>query len=401
MKPSKLTYLSNMWTPGGDAAGECIRQAQTIEELGYVNLNWTDQTQTWQFRAGWRPDLIPYAAVMPDHDAWFDTLTLGAAVLARTERIMLSTIIDSYRRPASVLAQALNSLDQIGHGRFLVAIGTGEDKQFEPYGMSRLEPRNTRLEDFIQTTRALMLSDKPVTRDSQYNPLRDALVGLPTYHPDRTLPIIIVGGGPRVMKIIGRSADGWGTYLPGSMADELEPFEESIARMRASAVEHDRDPEALLLPVGAEVVMLCEDADQVQRCYDSVYTRMSVMNLTPTGADWKRWGGRHPIGDDWALSVTHRSTKFTLDEVQDYCAKVRPEDIDHMIYIGTPEEVAAKSIKWYGAMGVQELPQILHWDKATFVCPELAEIGPSGKPRWHDLHLRYLERLRELLALRT
>jgi hypothetical protein len=49
-------------------------------------------------------------------------------------------------------------------------------------------------------------------------------------------------------------------------------------------------------------------------------------------------------------------------------------------------------------MGLLALPQVLHWDAATFVCPELAETGAAGTPRWHDLHLRYLNALNKALA---
>ena len=144
--------------------------------------------------------------------------------------------------------------------------------------------------------------------------------------------------------------------------------------------------------------MLCENDEQVERCYESLYTRMFVLNLTPTGAHWRQWGGEHPLGDDWALSGSHRSTRFTRAELLDICAKVRPADIDHMLYLGTPEDVAARAVKWYRAMGLTQLPQILHWDAATFACPELAEPAPSGVPRWHELHLRYLAHLNKMLV---
>ena len=141
--------------PGG-GIGPNIRGIQLLERLGY-DAHWlSDQTQSWIFRNGWAPDLVAGASAIPNYEAFFDTIPLLAAMGAATEKIKLAVTLDCFRRPPSLLAQTINTLDHISRGRMTIALGTGEDKQFVPYGMERPEPRNTRLEEALRTIRALI-----------------------------------------------------------------------------------------------------------------------------------------------------------------------------------------------------------------------------------------------------
>ena len=124
-----------------------------------------------------------------------------------------------------------------------------------------------------------------------------------------------------------------------------------------------------------------------------------MLNLTPTGAHWANWGSKHPLGDDWALSVTHRSTSFTRDEMRDICARITDDDIQHMCYIGTPEDVAARSAKWYRAAGIPQVPvPMTGANFTTTLFPETRELADDGLPRWHHLYVRYSEELNRQLA---
>ena len=108
--------------------------------------------QSWIFRSIWSPELIPTAAQVPDYEACYNTIPLLAAVASHTEKILLSTIVDCYRRSPSILAQELLTLDHISHGRVMIAIGTGKNKQFA-LRTQRTEPRNAHLEEAIESSR--------------------------------------------------------------------------------------------------------------------------------------------------------------------------------------------------------------------------------------------------------
>ena len=194
--PFAGTAGMEMHRPGG--VRDAIRAARLYEQLGYVATGYSDQMQSWIFRSIWSPELIPTAAQVPDYEACYNTIPLLAAVASHTEKILLSTIVDCYRRSPSILAQELLTLDHISHGRVMIAIGTGENKQFLPYGLERTEPRNAHLEEAIRIIKTLMSTTQPVTEpDNRFWKLDEALVALPPYNPEHPPLVLLAGGGPR------------------------------------------------------------------------------------------------------------------------------------------------------------------------------------------------------------
>jgi phthiodiolone/phenolphthiodiolone dimycocerosates ketoreductase len=280
-----------------------------------------------------------------------------------------------------------------------IHIGTGENKQFLPYGLERTEPRNARLEEFIRTVKILMVSQDPVTLpDNRFWPMEDALVALPPFRVGRTVPIIMVGGGPRAMRIAARVADGIGTYIPGAFGDSVERYEEDLAVFWAEVERVGRDPKTLRARAFDQVI-LCENDAQVDEAVRSPFTRSLVLNLTPTGKTWREaWGVEHPLGDDWALSVTHRSTMFTRDELLRIIEPVTPDIVQRMILVATPEEAAARAVPWLRAAGTTHVPLTHGSNFSTTLFPDQLLPADDGLPRWHHLALRYTAELNRLLA---
>jgi phthiodiolone/phenolphthiodiolone dimycocerosates ketoreductase len=387
-----------VWKPGGiDTA---VRAVQLLEKLGYAGLGLSDQLQSWCFRSLWRPELVPAAGAVADHEAFYDTMVLTAALASHTEHLRFTPIVDCFRRTPAHLAQSLLTLDQISRGRVSISVGNGEDKQFVPYGIERTEPKNSHLEEAIRIIRSLLRSSVPVSMpDNKFWRLDNALVSLQPADAARPPAVMMVGGGPRAMRIAARVADGIGTYLPGAYADRVEGFEEDLATFWGEAKKVGRDPAELVVgAAGAELLVLCENDEQVQQAYESPYTRATALNLTPLGKHWRMWGGAHPLGDDWALSVTHRSTMFSTDELLEIVAAVRPEDLHHTMFIGRPEDCAERVIPWLRAAGVTEIPLITGYNFATILFPEQLELGDNGLPRWHNLTVAYVDAVNRRLA---
>ncbi len=375
-----------------------LRGFQVMEKLGYPMVAFSEQAQSWIFRSAWGPEISAAAEDVPDYEAFYDTFTLIAAGAAVTDRIGFATMTDCYRRPPSVLAQTLLTLDKLSEGRVALMVGTGETKQFAPYGLERSLPRYKRLEACIRAVKALLRASDPITLDNEFWPLEDALLALQPHDPARPPLVYLLGGGPTAMKIAGRVADGLGTYTPGGYDDDVAGFEADLATLREEAERHDRDP-ATIPVFPANTMILCENDEQVDAALDSLFTRAFVLNLTPTGEHWKNWGSEHPLGDDWALSITHRSTLFTPDEMREICAEVSPEDIQHMCYVGLPEDVAARSAKWYRAAGIPGVPVPMNGANfTTTLFPETRELADDGLPRWHHLNVRYSEELNRRLT---
>jgi len=160
-----------------------------------------------------------------------------------------------------------------------------------------------------------------------------------------------------------------------------------------------RNPAELIVGAsGAEIMVLCEDDEQIEQAYASPYTRATALNLTPLGKHWRLWGGSHPLGGDWALSVTHRSTMFSTDALLDIVSQVRPEDLDHTMFIATPEDCAQRVVPWLRAAGVREIPLITGYNFATILFPEQLELADNGLPRWHNLVVSYRDAVNRRLA---
>ena len=136
----------------------------------------------------------------------------------------------------------------------------------------------------------------------------------------------------------------------------------------------------------------------MEKLLESVYIKMTCLNLTPAGEYWRLWGSEHPLGDNYKLSNTHRSTFFNKDEVAEICSKVSAKDIQQLLYVGTPEDVARRSAPWFKIAGLKKVPKTFMGNFASYVLPELSEPGEDGKPRWHALDERYFKELNRLLA---
>jgi len=395
-----VAFIGGVGLEIGRTAGfeSSLRGIQVMEKLGYPLAAFSEQTQSWIFRAAWGADVTSAAREVPDYEAFYDTFTLIAAAAAVTDRIGLATMTDCYRRPPVVLAQTLLTLDHLSKGRVALMLGTGENKQFVPYGLERSVPRYKRLEESIRAIKTLLRAKDAIDFDGEFWPMRDALLALEPYNPEEAPMVYLLGGGPTAMKIAGRVADGLGTYTPGGYDDDVAGFEEDLATMHAEADRVGRDP-ASIPTFPANTMILCEDDEQVTKALDSLFTRAFVLNLTPTGAHWKRWGSEHPLGDDWALSLTHRSTRFLREEMVDIASKVTDDDIQHMCYVGLPEDVGARSAKWYRAAGVPAVPvPVTAASFTTTLFPETRELADDGLPRWHHLYVRYAEELNRQLA---
>lgn len=146
----------------------------------------------------------------------------------------------SYRHPALV-AKMGATLDIISGGRFTLGIGAGwYAEEYEAYGLSFPPPgeRVQRLRDAIRVIRAMWTEDAPRLRTRHYAVQDGWCNPRPLQRPSP--PIWVGGGGPRILRIAARYADGWnyGAMTPEQFAAKRE-------ELRAYATEAGRSPDAL------------------------------------------------------------------------------------------------------------------------------------------------------------
>jgi alkanesulfonate monooxygenase SsuD/methylene tetrahydromethanopterin reductase-like flavin-dependent oxidoreductase (luciferase family) len=191
-----------------------LATARLLDELGYDLIGIQDH---------------PYN---PDH---LDALSLLAVILGQTERVrVFPTVANLGMRPPAMLAKASASLDQLSSGRFELGLGAGGF--LEPIvamgGEARSPGENFQaLTEAIEIIRA-MWSGAPA---AQYSGKFYRLSGVqPGPRPVHDMGIWIGGYGPRLLNLIGRTADGWVcplmNYVPPGPAAQLSAVIDGAAR---------------------------------------------------------------------------------------------------------------------------------------------------------------------------
>lgn len=325
-------------------ADECVEQAVELERDGWDYANLADQLQT----------MAPRVLMSGDDqegwscgEQWLDPFALIAAAAQRTNRIEIGIgVVDAIRRSPGVLAQSMATLDWLSHGRCYFTFGTGENKQFLPYGQERTKPTG-KLEESLRVIRALYDSrGEPISRPSEFWPLRDAVFPLSLY-ADRAPKILVAGGGPRIHRIVGELADGWFVYLPGGVAGSAQHYADAVGAIKESAIRHGRDAEALEFHAMVFPVLTDED-EQAERYLLHPMIRWTAIITVPNGSTWRRLGQPHalgiphPFGDDWAFSRDFYVTRYSRAEVDAACAATPIEICKATCIWGSPKNAASQ-----------------------------------------------------------
>ncbi len=179
----------------------------------------------------------------PYQPAFLDTWTLLSYVAAATERVHLAANVTNLPlRPPAVLARAAASLDLLSGGR--VALGLGGGAFWE--GIEAMGgPRRTggqavaALREAIEIVRGVWDTDVRggVRVRGEHYQVVGAKRGPAPAHP---IPIWVGGYKPRMLRLIGRHADGW---LPSLFyLDGPEALAEGNTVIDEAAVAAGRDP---------------------------------------------------------------------------------------------------------------------------------------------------------------
>ena len=181
MRPFRFAVMAER----GRSAEHWREVAQRAEALGYDTLLMPDHITS---------QLAPVAA-------------LAAAAAATTTLRIGSFVFDNdYRNPV-MLAREATTLDLLSSGRLEFGLGAGwNTRDYEQLGIPYDAPkiRVDRMEEALGLIKRLW-TEESVTHEGTHYRVRDAVVlPKPTQHPHP--PVMIGGGGPRMLRIAAREA---------------------------------------------------------------------------------------------------------------------------------------------------------------------------------------------------
>jgi probable F420-dependent oxidoreductase len=226
--------------PGGAPItfDEMATWALRAESLGFDSL-WVSDHFFYSF-ARFGDDPTPIASVEP--------LTAIAGLAAVTERIRLGTLVlgSPFRHP-SILAKMATTIDGISGGRLDLGLGAGWfEEEFGAFGypFGSVDDRFRSLEETLQVVDALF-SGASTSFEGPTVSLRDALL-LPE-PVQRRIPTWIGGkGGPRLLTLAARYADGWNSVWRWTP----EAYGERASFARSACEREGRDPATFRFSVG-------------------------------------------------------------------------------------------------------------------------------------------------------
>ena len=179
----------------------------------------------------------------PYQRRFLDTWTLLSWLAARTEHVHLFPDVACLplRHPA-LLAKAAASLDRLSDGRVELGLGAGAFWDgIAAWGGPRRTPKESvdALEEAIEVIRHVWAGERGIRFDGEHYRLDGAHAGPPPAHD---IGIWLGAYGPRMMRVVGRLADGWVPSLPNLPLDEVLPRHAAIDDAARAA---DRDPAAI------------------------------------------------------------------------------------------------------------------------------------------------------------
>ena len=144
------------------------------------------------------------------------------------------------------MAKMAVSADEVSAGRVILGLGAGwHDPEYDAFGFAK-DHRVGRFEESLRIITPLLRGER-VTVTGRYHRTRDARLFPPAR---RTIPILVAGEGPRILRLAARHADAWNTAWYGVPDDRLA---RQLAALNEALEDEGRDPGTMSKTVGMVV----------------------------------------------------------------------------------------------------------------------------------------------------
>jgi probable F420-dependent oxidoreductase len=255
-------YDFSLPSGGPVAFAPVAEQAARAERLGFDAVWISDHFFASLERYG--GDRTRYGSLEP--------LTTLAALARTTERVRLGTLVLSagFRHPA-VLAKSATAIDRLSGGRLDLGLGAGWfQDEYDAFGypFGEIGERFGLLEETLAYLGALF-DGGPATFEGRRFAMREAFDHPPPLQRPR--PPMLVGGkgGPRLLRIAARLADGWNAAWRWAPRD----YAPRARAAREACEAAGRDPATFRLSLGLFTVV-GEDRRDLERRVALIHSRL-------------------------------------------------------------------------------------------------------------------------------
>jgi F420-dependent oxidoreductase-like protein len=229
-----------------------IHWAQRVEELGFDSVWVSDHFFL---------DLGKYGGPSRRFGS-LEALTTLAAIAAETDRVRLGTLVLCYAfRHPPLVAKMAATLDVVSGGRLELGMGAGwYEDEFREYGFEfpSAGERMSRLAEALDIIGGMLARDTFTYTGRYYQVVEAPNEPQPVQRPR---PPLIVGskGGPRSLRIVADSADGWNTVWRWTP----ESYAARVADLERICEEVGREPGTVSRSVGLYTLV----GDDLERRY--------------------------------------------------------------------------------------------------------------------------------------
>src|SRR5215212_3805402 len=220
---------------GGSARWSDLREmAQLGEQIGADSL--------------WITDHLIHRVPGEEPRGMWECWSLISALAAITEGPEIGTLVlsTSFRNPA-LLAKMADTVEEISSGRLILGLGAGwNEAEYIAFGYP-FDNRVSRFEEAVTIITGLLL-DGHVDFQGRYYQARDCELR-PRGPRAAGPPILVGGGGDRMLRLTARYADQWNLDRKNDL-DEVIALQEKVDGV---CREVGRDPETLGRVIGIQV----------------------------------------------------------------------------------------------------------------------------------------------------
>lgn len=218
------------------------------------------------FDGFWAPDHFMLGPRAEEYELW----TLLGFLANRTETADIGSLVGSitYRNPA-LLAKMATTVDVLSEGRLQLGLGAGwyeEEHVAYGYDFPDINTRIEMLEEGIQVAIEMFTAEDPQFRGEHFQ--IDGAYNNPKPVQEPHPPIVIGGGGPRMLRLAAKYADEWNVEISARASGP--PLAYKVKKFDEYLTNNGRDPDEVTRSWLGHVLVVDDEAT-IQEYADQIF----------------------------------------------------------------------------------------------------------------------------------